>query len=316
MAETAERRVEYQVSPGQAGQRLDLFLKDRIPKMSRSHIQEAIRSRVEVAGRTTSPKPSLQLCSGDRVLVRHEVREEPPLPPELEPTVIHLDDTLVAVAKPAGLAVHANRRTIHRHLVGWLREHIGPEVALAHRIDRETSGVVLSTRDTDAARALARDFAAGRVHKEYLAVVLGVPDEEVTVDAPIGHDSKSHIHVKQIADGEGSVPACTRFRRERILAGGTHALVRAFPKTGRRHQIRVHLAAIGHPVVGDKLYAHGDGFFLSYVNRGIDAAMLARLGADRHLLHAAVLEVRHPSRGTTLRLEAPLPADFRAWCDA
>ena len=249
-------------------------------------------------------------------MIRHEVREEPPLPPELEPTVIHLDDALVAVAKPAGLSVHANRRTIHRHLIGWLRERIGPEVALAHRIDRETSGVVLSTRSTDAARALARDFARGRVHKEYLAVVVGVPDEDVTVDSPIGHDAGSHIHVKQAANGEGGVPARTRFRRERILAGGGHSLVRAFPETGRRHQIRVHLAAIGHPIVGDKLYAHGDAFFLNYINRGMDDAMRDRLGAERHLLHAAVLELCHPSLGTALRLEAPLPPDFRAWCEA
>ena len=259
------------------------------------------------------PKPGRIVRRGDEVvLLQPEDFDEPPIPPELEPRLLHLDDDLIAVDKPAGLSVHASRQVVNSHLIGWLRERYGESVALAHRLDRETSGVVLCTRHSAAARALGAEFVAGRVHKQYLAVVEGRPDAELTVDAPIGQDIESPVFVKQAAGVVGGAPSRTRFRRERQLSG-ERALVRAWPETGRRHQIRVHLAAAGHPIVGDKLYRpDGDRLFLRWIAHGLDATMEAELGAARQLLHAAVLSVRHPTSGDELRIEAPLPADMAA----
>jgi 23S rRNA pseudouridine1911/1915/1917 synthase len=300
----------YRVSDRQAGQRLDCFLKERIPRLSRESVKEAIRSRVEIAGKRA--RPALLVRAGDEVHVRELHIEEPPFPVALTPRVIHEDPWLIAVDKPAGLAVHATRSAVKNQLIRWLRERYGETTALAHRIDRETSGIVLSTRSADAARPLARDFAGGAVHKEYLAVVLGVPPERFETDLPVGADPRSAVHIKQAAGVQGGAPSRTRFVRERVSADGSVALVRAFPETGRRHQIRVHLAACGFPVAGDKLYARGERHFLNFRERGLDARMIVTLGASRHLLHAAVLEVRHPATGDRLRLESAPPDDFRA----
>ena len=299
----------FAVTEKQEGMRLDHFLKQRIPKMSRASIQEVIRTRVDL-DRSAAPKPALRVHLGDVVRVHGANVVEPDFPPELVPRILHIDDDLIAVDKPAGLSVHANRRSVRNQLVCWMRERHGEGTALAHRIDRETSGVVLLTRNSAAARSLGADFANGRVHKEYLAVVLGVPPERFAVDLPIGPDLRSAVHIKQAAGVTGGQPSRTRFVRERVSPDGLFALVRAFPETGRRHQIRVHLAAQGFPVAGDKLYARGERHFLNFTVRGLNPAMLEILGAARQLLHAAVLEVRHPGTGGVLRIEAPPPPDL------
>lgn len=299
----------FAVGEKQAGQRLDLFLKGRIPRLSRARIQEAIGCRVRVRGRAAI-KASLILRPGDVVEVCEAAVVEPPFPAALEPAVIHADDTLVAVDKPAGLPVHSTRKVVKNQLVRWLRDRYGTSLALAHRIDRETSGIVVATRSPAAARALGRDFARGAVRKEYLAVVHGTTPERFEVDLAIGPDPASAVHIKQAAGVAGGAPSRTRFQRETVAASGAFSLVRAFPETGRRHQIRVHLAAAGHPVVGDKLYAAGERHFLNFITRGPTDRMLAALLHPRHLLHAAVLVLDHPGTGAVLRLAAPVPPDF------
>ena len=306
MAELASARIiaRFRVGERQAGLRLDHFLKAQIPKLSRVRIQDAIRSRIELPGRGR-PKPALVMHAGDLVLVRELVLDEPPFPAELTPVILHLDNDLVAVDKPAGLAVHATRRTVKNQLIRWLRDRYGESVALAHRLDRETSGIVLSTRSSDAARALARDFATGAVHKEYLAIVMGTTRLSFEVDAAVGQARRSAVHIKQEAGVEGGLPARTRFRTECTLDGGAMSLVRAFPETGRRHQIRVHLALAGHPVVGDKLYARGERHFLNFMTGGMNARMLEELGAARHLLHAARIEISNPRTGEIANCAPP-----------
>jgi 23S rRNA pseudouridine1911/1915/1917 synthase len=182
---------------------------------------------------------------------------------------------------------------------------------LAHRLDRETSGVVLLARDPLTARRLSDAFAAGELRKPARASVRGGPrPRRGVIDRPIGRDLASGIYVKR-AVVEGGAPAVTEYEVER--AAGGFALLRLRPRTGRRHQIRVHLEAIGHPIVGDKLYGGDPRWYVRALERGESEAMRQALLAPRQLLHAAAIDLAHPATGAPLRVESPLPADMEAF---
>ncbi len=334
----------FSVGRAQDGARLDHFLKERIPALSRRRVQEAIGVRVALlrvaAGRagavplptcafpmpelplwvraarperTRRPRAATQVRAGDRVVVWPSIPEESW--ESWEVPVVFEDEHLLAADKPAGLVVHATRRRLRNTLLGVLRRsREGARLALAHRIDRETSGLVLLSRCEAAARALSAAFAAGRVRKTYVAVVHGVPEpRRGAIALPIGPDRRSGIHVRRAVAADGA-PALTEYAVARQVGG--FALLRLRPRSGRRHQIRVHLEAIGHPVVGDKLYGGDPRWYLRALERGESEAMRRALLVPRHLLHASALCLRHPLDGRPLRLRAPLPADMRGFLEA
>lgn len=235
-------------------------------------------------------------------------------------TILGETRELLAVDKPAGLLVHPTKPGGPPTLWDGLRELLsyevvnGGQVSLINRLDRETSGVVLVAKTAAAARACAMAMERGRVRKEYMAVVLGWPEaEEFTVDAPLlrlGEVAETRVYLKRTVHPAGA-HARTRFRVERRghdAAGRPIALVRAWPLTGRTHQIRVHLAHAGFPVVGDKLYVD-DRFYLEFIERGWTAGMARALGLERHALHSAGLEVEFD--GALHRWQAPVPADMQ-----
>lgn len=227
------------------------------------------------------------------------------------------------VDKPAGIEVHPSKPTGRLTLWDGLREILayelvnGGQVSIVNRLDRETSGLTLVATTRGAARTFCRQMEARRVRKEYLALVWGWPQsDEWEVDAPIlrqGARTPSRIHLKQMVHPDGAV-ARTRFRVGRRFRrdGGDFALVRAFPETGRMHQIRVHLAHSGHAVVGDKLYGPDEGCYLEFIDTGWTPALAARLLLPRHALHSATLAF--PDRG--LEWESPLPRDLAEWAEA
>jgi len=229
----------------------------------------------------------------------------------------------IVVAKPPHLEVHPSKPgrgfTLWDGLRGLLSYELanGGQVSIINRLDRETSGLTLIAKTAAMARTLGLEMMARRVEKEYLALVWGWPErEEFSVDAPLlrrGTVEPTRIHLKQMVHPDGAA-ARTRFRVEERFAGATtsgerFALVRAFPETGRTHQIRVHLAHAGHAVVGDKLYGPDEGCYLEFIATGWTSALAARLLLPRHALHSAVL--RLPALG--LAWTSPLATDLASW---
>lgn len=222
--------------------------------------------------------------------------------------------------KPPFMEAHPSKPTGRFTLWHGLRELLafelanGGQVSLINRLDRETSGLTLVAKTRDSARALHRQMEARRIAKEYLTLVWGWPERgEFAVDAPLlrqGSRGASRIYLKQTVHPDGA-KARTRFRVERCFMRGAErfALVRAFPETGRMHQIRVHLAQTGHPVVGDKLYGPDEGCYLEFIATGWTPALAARLLLPRHALHSATLHLLDSGR----YWQSPLPADLAVW---
>jgi 23S rRNA pseudouridine1911/1915/1917 synthase len=289
--------------------RLDVYLKERIPKLSRTRIQEAIRTRVQVPGRG-APKPSLQLRPGDRVVV---LPVPPPIEEEPDVTVpiLHQDDDMIVIDKPAGLLAHPSNH-VHKGSVTYVLSRLfeGP-LHLVHRLDRETSGAMAVARSPHTARALSAQMSRETqgAAKTYEAIVFGeMALGEGVVDLPIGPAVRSAVYVKRGVNPERGRASRTAFR---VMArGGGFSRVEVTLTTGRRHQIRVHLAAIGHAVVGDKLYGPAESHYLRFIRGGFDEKMRDQLLAERQLLHASRLALRHPRTGEALAFSAPLPRDM------
>ena len=316
MSETDETVLQSRVPPTAAGQRLDEWL------AARFRYQDLAQWRAEIAagrlqrnGRVAAAGDRLQR---DDLVAYRPVHREPAANLAIE--LLHDEPAFVVVAKPAHLVAHADGAFVQNTFFRVLERLFAargekPRLALAHRLDRETSGVLVVAKTKAASRALQLQFGAGRVAKEYLAVVQGVVEQDrLVLDGPIGRDPGSVISIRRAvvaADSADARAACTEIEvLERLRR---HTLVRAIPRTGRTHQIRVHLAHAGHPVAGDKLYGQSDDGYLEFVRHvkaGGDAGWGGRLGPTRHLLHAGVLEIDHPEHGARLRFEAPVPDDL------
>jgi 23S rRNA pseudouridine1911/1915/1917 synthase len=302
------------VPPELAGLRLDHFVKTQIPRLSRTKIQQIIETQLRRED-GFAPKPATTVAAGDHFIIRRQARPEPPCPRTF--TVLHEDARMRIIDKPAGLPVHATAKFYFNTLTRVLAERYPdePELQICHRLDRETSGCLVVARDRDAAAFLKTAIAGkDKTKKQYLAVVHGQPpwDDEAVLDTPLRlstpADATKIPTVRVLPDPLG-LTAITRVKVERRSA--RYALVRCTLVTGRQHQIRVHLAHAGYPIVGDKIYAHGDDAFIEYCDEGLTPELAQLFVLPRHALHAARITVPHPDGGT-VTAEAPLPADLAA----
>ena len=307
----SEPQTLFGVGERDRGKRLDQFLHERIPGLSRARIQRAIEERVTLSW-GVRPRSATPVRPGGSVQVGHtpiveEVRDVP-LP------ILARGQGWLAVDKPSGIVVHPVNTVRENSLIRMLRRQEGaPTLRLAHRLDRETTGVLLVAEDAQTASALSTAFERGHVHKEYLALVGGdVDGDDGTIDLPIGEDDGRRVYVRREVQDEGE-RAVTRWRVERRLAGAT--LLRLFPATGRRHQLRVHLAAIGHPILGDILYGRPDADYLDLVTGTRDARRDEGAPA-RQLLHCARLVFPDPAGSGEADVAAPVPGDFAARLEA
>lgn len=301
----SEPTTRFVVGRGDGGKRLDRFLHEKIPGLSRTRIQAAIRERVTLSWEVTA-RPSTSVRPGGEVRIGYT-----PLPEELlriELPVLARGSHWLAVDKPAGIVVHPVNRIRENSLIRILRRQEGQEqLRLVHRLDRETSGVLLVADGSAAASALSRAFFRGSVRKEYLAFVRGaIEGERGRIELPIGDDESSTIYVKRAISRKGQ-PARTDWTVEERHDAGT--LLRLSPSTGRRHQLRVHLAAVGHPILGDILYGRSDEAYLRMA-RGEGDERRDDGGPRRQLLHCARLVFPDPDGAGEVEVVAPLPEGF------
>lgn len=305
------------------GYRVDRFLQVRIRRLSRTRIQSIIGlGQLRVEGGAVITRPSHRVRTSDVLILRRPAPPEPPVPLHYEE--IYRDASLMVIDKPSGLPVHPTAR-YHRHtLTAVMRARLGAEHLwqMAHRIDRETSGVlalarggtgVRSRRDPPSpAGVLKRSFARREVHKEYLAIARGTIDQRVRIDIPLAFDPESTINIKMgaVAIEDGGAEARTDVVPlvHASFRGDPVTLVRCVPQTGRQHQIRVHLALHGAPLLGDKLYGVEERLFRDMADGILSMDEVSEaVGLSRQALHAHVLDVPHPESGERMRFSAPWP---------
>ncbi|MAE76658.1 MAG: RNA pseudouridine synthase [Planctomycetes bacterium] len=317
--------VRARIYPELSGLRLDQALAKLLPWRSRSSVQRLIKGGyVAIESRADPARASVRVAPEDIVIVRVPPRVDAPEGPELDAAnefaIVYEDAWLVAIDKPAGLTVHPSGRrlsgTLINHLHARYRSVDDPDrdvvPRLCHRLDRETSGLILVAKNERAHAHVRMQFEALTVRKTYLAVVEGsVADDEGRIDTPLGPDSKSAIRLKIGVRSDG-LSAITRFKV--LQRAEDLSLVECFPETGRQHQIRVHLASIGHPIVGDKLYGPDETWFLQAMEGNLSAAASARLRLPRHALHSHTLRLQHPRTNEQLDLTAVLPTDMADLC--
>lgn len=222
--------------------------------------------------------------------------------------IIHEDADLLVVNKPAGLVCHPTKGDEYSSLISRVRLHLGEGARphLVNRLDRETSGVTMVAKRDEAAHALRRIWETREVEKQYLAIVHGhVRAEQGMINAPLGRDERSRVAIKDCVRPDGAASR-TEFRVERRFsrAEGDFTLLQVLPRTGRKHQIRIHLAHLGHPIVGEKIYGGDEDLYLALVEDRITPEQRARLILPHQALHAAAVRFAWRGQSVEFRAEA------------
>jgi 23S rRNA pseudouridine1911/1915/1917 synthase len=336
---------------GEKPERLDKVLAGALPEFSRARIQALIREGRVLVDETSAATPSLKLAPGARI----RLAAPPPAPPEpagedIPLVIVYEDEDVIVIDKPVGLVVHPAGGHESGTLVNALIAHCGDSLSgiggvarpgIVHRLDKDTSGLIVVAKNDKAHRALAAQFAdhgrSGPLERAYLAIVWGVPDRpRFSIDAPIArgrHNREKMIvlrgrgpsgetsgreavtHVQVLEPLGRPIPDLPGQDRETPDAAepGEAALVRCELETGRTHQIRVHMAHIGHPLLGDALYGSG---YRTKASRLPEGARMALERLNRQALHATLLGFEHPRTKRVMRFESQPPADFAQLLDA
>jgi RluA family pseudouridine synthase len=302
---TRTRLITSRIAPLQSPQLLTSYCAERFTYLNQEQWQEEIvDGKVSLDG-AIALDPAITLTGGEILAWDGSCIIEPEVDKRI--TILYEDKCFVAVNKTGNLPVHPSGRYFNNTLVALMEDRYGRKVYPVHRLDRETSGVILLALDGKSAGELSAALAQGS--KEYLALVHGnFPDEELIIDWPLGRDSESAVSKKRKAWPGGTQKALTRLRK--VLTAGDISLVRCFPETGRLHQIRAHLLAAGYPIVGDKLYGRDETAFLAFIEHGLTAGLAARLILPHSALHAARLVFLHPRTKQEMIIRAPLPRMF------
>jgi RluA family pseudouridine synthase len=312
-----ETILQSKVAPAYHGQTLLDYLCGRFAYQSRETWEALIRKgKVRVNGQKSAPQQPVH--KGNLVSYAAAL-QEPEVDPDIQ--VLHEEDAFLVASKSGNLPCHADGQFITHTFVHILKEKKKTEgyegfLGLIHRLDRETSGILVVAKTQETLSKLSGAFEHGEVEKQYLAWVRGIVGSEAFErNDPIGRDPESTVSIRRKALSQGapdSLPARTKF--EVVERRDDRTLVRCLPLTGRTHQIRVHLEAAGFPVIGDKLYGRTDKEYVEFVNKSkenLPVDWTPIFGAQRQLLHAHRLGFKHPVTGQMATFEAPIPEDMK-----
>jgi len=301
--------IEVTLEPAHSGWRLDRALAAAVPTLSRERLKALIRSGQLTSGDAALRDPATKVRGDERF--RLEIPEPEPAhnePQDIPLTIAFEDEHLLVVDKPAGLVVHPAAGNLDGTLVNALLHHCGGSLSgiggvarpgIVHRIDKDTSGLLVVAKTDVAHEGLSRQFAAHSIERKYLALVSGVPKSSSgTVDAPLARSSANRKKIAIVESGRGK-RAVTHWKRLERLDDSS--LVECSLETGRTHQVRVHMASIGHPLLGDPVYGRSKGH----------RDLLKRLGFQRQALHAARLGFTHPVTKHRLSFSSCMPADMQ-----
>ena len=302
--------IDVRLAPAHAGWRLDRALADAVPILSRERLKALIRSgAVETEGKALRD-PAVKV-RGEEALRIAVPEAAPPHnePQEIPLEIVFEDEHLLVVDKPAGLVVHPAAGNLDGTLVNALLHHCRGSLSgiggvarpgIVHRIDKDTSGLLVVAKTDVAHEGLAKQFAAHTIERRYLAIVNGIPKAaQGTVDAPLARSATNRKKIA-IVEGKRGKRAVTHWRRLGVLADA--ALVECRLETGRTHQVRVHMASIGHPLLGDPVYGRSGK---------THGKLLSKLGFQRQALHAAGLGFTHPVTKNRLSFSSPMPPDMQ-----
>jgi 23S rRNA pseudouridine1911/1915/1917 synthase len=293
------------VPEASSGRRLDQVLAELLPQHSRNRLQGWVREGcVQVDGKAET-EPKRKVMGGEKVLVAEpeDTRQQADLPEDIPLDVVYEDETLLVINKPAGLVVHPGSGNWSGTLMNALLHHVPgieavPRAGIVHRLDKDTSGLLVVAKTLEAQTDLVRQLQARTVRRVYLALAAGAMKHEGTVNEPIGRHPSQRIKMAIVPENRGGKPAITNIR---ILEAFTYTtFVECSLETGRTHQIRVHMAAIHHPLVGDQVYGKHNPKLPEF---------------PRQALHATRLGLVHPLTGLKMQWEVPLPDDMRDLLD-
>jgi 23S rRNA pseudouridine1911/1915/1917 synthase len=309
--------AEICAAAAEGGQRLDRMLALRLPALSRMRLKRLIESGHVLFGGVALRDPSLRVRPGQNfVVILPEPEAAIPAPQPIALDIRYEDAHLIVVDKPAGLVVHPAPGNPDGTLVNALLAHCGAGLSgiggvrrpgIVHRLDKDTSGLIVVAKSEAAHQALSRDFALRHIDRAYAAFVWGMPQPATgEIVSNIGRSPANRKKMAVLGEGKGK-PAVTLYRVERAF-GGVAALVECRLATGRTHQIRVHLAHLGHPLIGDKVYGARAG------HKGARAGQIGKriTGFPRQALHARRLAFVHPAGAGRLEFDSPLPPDLHA----
>ena len=302
--------IDVRLAPAHAGWRIDRALADAVPTLSRERLKTLIRSGAVAAEGKAVRDPALKVRGEETLRIAvpeptpaHNIAQDIPL------TIVFEDEHLLVVDKPAGLVVHPAAGNLDGTLVNALLHHCGGSLSgiggvarpgIVHRIDKDTSGLLVVAKTDVAHEGLAKQFAAHSIDRRYLAIVSGVPKaSEGTVDAPLARSATNRKKIA-IVEGKRGKRAVTHWRRLNVLNDA--ALVECRLETGRTHQVRVHMASIGHPLLGDPVYGRSGK---------TDGKILKELQFHRQALHAVELGFTHPVTKNRLSFSSPKPPDMQ-----
>jgi 23S rRNA pseudouridine1911/1915/1917 synthase len=319
--------LSMSATPDMLGERLDRALARRFTDLSRARLQALIRAGAVSVGETNITDPAFRMRAGEIVtVVVPEATSCEPQGQAMPLDIVYEDEHLLVIDKPAGLVVHPAAGHLDSTLVNALIAHCGDSLSgiggvkrpgIVHRLDKHTTGLMVVAKTDKAHRALANQFSdhgrQGALEREYLALIWGrLRAEAMTIDRPIGRHAHHRERMAVVVQGRGKRAVTHLYLVRSFPSNATSplaSLVRCRLETGRTHQIRVHLAHIGHPLLGDPLYGGG---FKTKAGKLDEQSRAALQSLGRQALHAAVLGFAHPTTGERLRFESALPADMDA----